>query len=171
MRDVDVAHESQHLLLVRVNGKPTPQGSKRAVIHNRTHKPVVMESAGDKLRYWREDVRNAVSAAIRRTGYETASGPIEVRVLFSLQRPTSHYRTGRNRHLIRNGAPTHPQGKPDLDKLLRSTFDAISSAGAWLDDAQVVSVHAWKLYAVQGEMPGAAITIRQIVSAPMEVDE
>jgi crossover junction endodeoxyribonuclease RusA len=164
----DTARESAHLLLLRVNSRPTPQGSKRALVHKSTGRAVVMESAGERLRDWRADVRHAVEQAMLRTGYETTSAPIEVRLLFYLLRPASHYRTGRNRHLLRDHAPTHPHVRPDLDKLIRSTLDAIGSAGAWRDDCQVVALYVYKLYAAEGEMPGAAITIRAI--QPPEVE-
>jgi len=67
--------------------------------------------------------------------------------------------------MLRDNAPTHPHRKPDLDKLTRSTLDAIGSAGAWRDDAQVVCLYVWKLYAADGEQPGAAMTIRAIQPA------
>jgi Holliday junction resolvase RusA-like endonuclease len=37
--------------------------------------------------------------------------------------------------------------RPDLDKLLRATFDAVTATGrVWADDSQVVKVTAEKLY-------------------------
>ena len=87
---VDLEHESAHLLLLRVVGRPTPQGSKRAIVNRHTGKPAVVESGGDRLRNWREDVRSAVAAAMRRTGYESALGPVEVRVIDRAERPSAN---------------------------------------------------------------------------------
>lgn len=64
--------------------------------------------------------------------------PVHLRMVFSFPRPKSHYRTGRNSHLLRPGAPSRPSGKPDLDKLARSTCDALSTAAIVRDDARVV---------------------------------
>lgn len=49
--------------------------------------------------------------------------------------------------------------KPDLDKLQRAVLDAISSAGVWRDDSQVVSVMATKRIAEIGETPGLHLFI------------
>ena len=54
---------------------------------------------------------------------------------------------------------------PDLDKLLRSTFDAITTAGVWRDDAQVVVVSASKSYA-DTFPPGALITLEATRARP-----
>ena len=48
--------------------------------------------------------------------------------------------------------------KPDIDKLQRSTLDALGEAGVWRDDSQVVDIRAWKSYA-DNETPGAVITV------------
>ena len=48
---------------------------------------------------------------------------------------------------------------PDLDKALRASFDAITDAGVWTDDARVVYVLASKSY---GDRPGAEIAITPI---------
>lgn len=69
----------------------------------------------------------------------TLTGPVALEVTFTLPRPKAHYRTGRNSHLLRDNAPHRPDRLPDLDKLLRSTMDALTAAGVWADDAQVVT--------------------------------
>lgn len=87
-------------------------------------------------------------------------------MVFAMARPKGHYRTGRNAHLLRDGAPPYPAGTPDLSKLCRATEDALTDAGVvWADDAQVVEyTRLAKVYAGQpGELavPGAVIMIRQ----------
>jgi crossover junction endodeoxyribonuclease RusA len=47
---------------------------------------------------------------------------------------------------LRDTAPSTPAARPDLDKLLRSTLDALVDAGALADDALVVEVNAAKTY-------------------------
>jgi len=87
---IEPLRETAHTLIVRVASTPAPQGSKRAIVHRSTGKAVVMESAGGRLTDWRADVRAAVIDAMRRTGYESSTGPVEVRLLFYLRRPAGH---------------------------------------------------------------------------------
>ena len=50
------------------------------------------------------------------------------------------------------------ESKPDIDKLLRSTLDALGEAGLWADDSQVVHVQSSKDYA-DDRPPGALIKV------------
>ena len=61
---------------------------------------------------------------------------------------------------MRPGVPV--DGPPHIDKLLRSTFDALTQARVWEDDARAVEVSASKLELVDGELPGAVITIWRV---------
>jgi len=63
-------------------------------------------------------------------------GPVRVSFLFRFKRPKSHYRTGRNAHILKDDAPQFHTQTPDLDKLIRSTQAALSSV-VWRDDSQV----------------------------------
>lgn len=65
-------------------------------------------------------------------------GPLRVEMAFTLARPSSHYRTGRNRALLRAGAPLRPSGTPDLSKLARAAEDSLTDAGIVKDDARIV---------------------------------
>lgn len=137
---------------ITVHGTPAPQGSKRAIV--RGGRAALIESSHDRVKSWRQAV---VDAALAEDCPQLA-GPAEVAVTFRLKRPKGHYRTGRNAHLLRDSAPAYPHGMPDLDKLLRSTMDALTAAGVWGDDAQVVAVTAAKTYG----QPGADITVRAL---------
>lgn len=145
-------------LTINVHGTPAPQGSKRHVGNG-----VMIESSA-KVKPWRQDVKHAALEA-RNVGtphppnYDPLTGPLSVVVTFYLRRPKSHYRTGRNANLLRGDAPVWPHRKPDIDKLLRSTLDALGEAGVWIDDAQVVEVGTRKRYA-DHRAPGALIEVR-----------
>jgi crossover junction endodeoxyribonuclease RusA len=134
---------------LRVNGPPAPQGSKRHV-----GRGVVIEMSA-AVGPWREAVRSEVQRAGIMFG---ARRPLSVTILFSLPRPRGHFRTGRNAGVLRDGAPVFPAGRPDLDKLVRSTLDGLAMGGAYADDSQVVSLRARKVYA-DGVPPGAEIGI------------
>lgn len=148
------------LLTVLVRGVPAPQGSHRAfVVGNRA----VITQDNKKTRPWRQSVQYAAVEALN--GQPPTRHPVHVDVTFALPRPRSHYRTGRNAHLLRDAAPAWPAGKPDVDKLLRACLDSLSDAGVWIDDAQVVDLVARKRYAGPGELllvPGALIVISEM---------
>ena len=117
------------LFSVAVYGTPAPQGSKRHVGHG------VMVESSKKLQPWRDAVRS--DAATAHAG-PALDGELFADMVFSFARPRSHYRTGRNAHLLREGAPTRPASPPDLSKLARSTEDALKDAGVIVDDARIV---------------------------------
>ncbi|MFG3709506.1 RusA family crossover junction endodeoxyribonuclease [Micromonospora sp. NPDC047730] len=163
-------------LILKVYGLPGPQGSKTS------YGPGRMVESSKKVKPWRADVRFAAEEAIScdcpdqcgglLPGYPL-DGPLFVRMVFTFVRPKSHYRTGRNAHLLRDSAPAQPQGAPDLSKLLRSTEDALTSAGAWRDDARVVEYErAAKVWAGEDpealDAPGALIVVRPLL-LPVEV--
>lgn len=135
-----------------VVGLAAPQGSKRHVGGGR------MVESSKKVKPWRA----AVEAAGMQVSRGCMTGPVELLATFYLPRPKGHLGTGRNTGTVRPSAPRFPAVVPDLDKLLRSTFDGITSSGIWGDDAQVVRVLAAKAYADNGRDPGARITIRSI---------
>jgi len=151
------------MTMIRVHGTPAPQGSKRAFAHKATGKIVVMEQMADKVKSWRQAVIDAADSA--RAGdlpaFKAIDGPVMLTVTFWLPRPAGHYGTGRNAGQVRNSAPRFPWGnkRNDLDKLLRSTMDALTAAGCWTDDSQVICCSAAKYYAPAGRPPGADIHI------------
>jgi crossover junction endodeoxyribonuclease RusA len=153
-----------HLLGVTVYGVPAPQGSKRAIRNQHTGRIQQVESSA-KVAPWRADVRQAVLDASNGSG--PTLRPVTVRVDFVLPRPKGHYRTGRYAGMLRDSAPAHPAGKPDLDKLVRAVLDAIGSTGAvWHDDSQVIDIEAGKHYpsVTTLDRPGAIIHISEVVS-------
>jgi crossover junction endodeoxyribonuclease RusA len=144
-------------IILRVLGTPAPQGSKRAFKHKTTGNVVVLEQQHGRVTSWRKAVLDAVDGA---TGF-TAGCPVSLGVTFLLELPRSHYGTGRNAGTLRPSAAQFPATMPDLDKLVRSTMDALTAAGMWRDDGQVTSIHAAKSYADPATLPGAIIFIKE----------
>lgn len=71
------------------------------------------------------------------------TGPMKVEATFWLPRPKAHYRA--NGQL--KPAPWWPVGRVgDLDKFVRALLDALTDAGVWGDDSQVVQLTAEKRY-------------------------
>jgi len=132
---------AQRRLVILVYGTPAPQGSKRHVGHG------VMVESSAKVKPWRADVRQAALEAMATSPWwEPAADRLLMHVTFALPRPRSHYRTGKFAHLLRDNAPAYHATKPDIDKLIRSTCDALTSAGVYADDSRVCQVFATKVY-------------------------
>lgn len=149
-------------MILVVYGTPAPQGSKR-IVGRKGSRGSLVESS-EKVAPWRDAVRfDAVKA---RQGAPPIDEPVYVRMVFTLQRPTSHYRTGKNATMLRDGAPNRPCGPPDLSKYARSTEDALTDAGVWKDDSRVVEYERLaKVYVGEDpealEAPGVRIVIRR----------
>lgn len=144
---------------IRVYGKPAPQGSK-----NHKGKGRMVEDS-PYVPTWREAVKNAAKAVMDATpGFITLDGPLIAEMVFTFARAKSHYRTGRNAHLLRDAAPLRPASPPDVSKLVRSTEDALTDIGVWADDARVVEyTRVAKVYALESQdalaRPGAVIRV------------
>lgn len=146
---------TQLQLTFTVYGLPAPQGSKRHVGNGR------MIESSKKVAPWREDVKLAALRALEEhPAWPCNATSLSLHATFVLPRPRAHYRTGKHLHLLRPSAPEWCSTKPDLDKLLRSTGDALTAAGAYADDSRVAVVHASKLYTYPGmETPGALLRL------------
>jgi Holliday junction resolvase RusA-like endonuclease len=118
------------VIAITVRGLPAPQGSKRHVGNG------VMVESSKKVKPWRQDVKYAALEAVGET-WTLLDGPLVAAMTFTFARGKSHYRTGRNAHLLRESAPVRPAVMPDLSKILRSTEDALTGV-VWADDSRVV---------------------------------
>ena len=130
-----------------VDGTPAPQGSKRHVGNGR-----LIESS-KLVKPWRD----AIVTAAQHNNITLHTHPdTHVIITFYLRRPKAHYTsTGQ----LKNNAPQHHTTRPDLDKLVRSTFDALTLAGFWRDDALVCRIDVGKKYAATGDPLGAWIEV------------
>lgn len=116
-----------------VHGIPAPQGSKTAW----------GTEANPNTRPWRAAV--TAEAAQTMTGIPLLEGALELAVLFVFPRPKSHFGTGKNAAVLKDGAPIFHRSKPDADKLLRAIGDALTGV-LCRDDSQFAQVRATKMY-------------------------
>lgn len=141
-----------------VQSRPAPQGSKRHVGNG------VMVEQSRHVKAWRDAVRVAAIDRLDQVGRRgplfDRGTPVALRVRFWHKRPRSHFRTGRHSTELRPDAPTFVTKTPDCSKLIRSLEDAITSAGVWWDDAQVVRVRAEQLFS-DTNFEGAEVTITE----------
>jgi crossover junction endodeoxyribonuclease RusA len=127
-----------------VLGRPSPQGSKKSIGNNR-----FVESS-KYLPAWRNAVKIAAEDAVITEGWARVSGPIELEVMFYLDRPSTV-------SAVKRPQPTVP---PDLDKLIRGVGDALTGV-VYDDDSQVIRCLAWKVYA-DNRKPGAFIRVNEL---------
>ena len=83
---------------------------------------------------------------------EPLSGLLSASLGFQIPRPPSHYRSGRNAHLLKDSAPEHPAGprSGDLDNYCKAILDALQSAGIIEDDGLVMELTCAKDYGRSG---------------------
>jgi crossover junction endodeoxyribonuclease RusA len=129
----------------RVYGTPIPQGSMRGFVSRGKGKArVILTSANTKTEPWRQDV---AAQAIKAGVEMIPSGPVKLHLIFYMPHPVS-----------RPKKYTHPDVRPDLDKLIRAILDALTAI-AFRDDAQVCELIAEKCYTT---FVGADITVKPL---------
>lgn len=143
-----------------VYGTPATAGSKRGFPIKRKDGTIGVAMVDDSKngKNWRADVKTAATTAMSEARLRLFDGPVRLELTFVRSRPKSHFRTGRNSHLLRSGAPHYPDTRPDLTKMLRAVEDALKGI-VWRDDGQVVGQSNWKQY---GEAERAEISVEQL---------
>ena len=156
----DTNSTGHRMLIIRAIGEPAPQGSKTRNKYGATYE------VSKKVTPWRNAVSSAADAAVssradniglRWQRGETA--PVRMLILFAFRRPKSHYRTGRNAHLLRDDAPKMHTNTPDLSKLIRSTEDALVDAAIVSDDKIICRLEVMKVWAESDQNTGATIVL------------
>jgi Holliday junction resolvase RusA-like endonuclease len=138
-------------LSFRVIGTPAPKGSWRAFVRG---KRAVLVADNRKTLPWCDAVTDAAHVAMgNRAAFHGV--PLKVILIFFAKRPKGHFT---KRGELRRNAPLRPWRKPDLDKLARSTLDALTGV-VFDDDARVVSLQCDKWFVDRDEQPGAMIGV------------
>ena len=151
-------------LIIFIPGQALPQGSKklgRAFTNpatGRTTHSIIDNNP--RLANWRLQVTNYVRQEMSEHGINAKyPGPVTVTVSFRFARPLSHYGTGKNADVLKPDAPVYVLTAPDLDKLQRAILDGCTDAGLWVDDSQVVIIHATKRYVDRADRIGAQVRV------------
>lgn len=150
-----------HHISVRVYGTPAAQGSKRHLGNG------VMVESSKKVKPWRADVVNATRGLLdHMPDWTPLTGPVAVHIRFYFSRPKSHYGTGKNADVLKPSAPVWVTSRAagDADKLIRSTQDALVTAGAIADDSLIAHLWATKTYVDGARLPGAEIHIEELTT-------
>lgn len=135
-------------VVFRVLGVPAPQGSK--TVFNGHPVEGASKTGRANVKAWRQAV--AETAHEVWDGRPPINGPVSLSVRFVLPRPKAAPKKAR-----------WQASRPDLDKLLRSTCDALKTAGVYTDDGRVSCITCTKvLAAVDYPWTGATITIHPL---------
>ena len=128
-----------------VHGKPQPAGSKQSYPYKKKDGKlgVGVTDANPNVKPWQAMVQSAAMDAME--GCEILRGPLSVLFMFFLQRPKSHYGTGRNSGVLKPSAPQYPTTRPDALKLCRGAEDALTQI-VYSDDSQIVREEISKDY-------------------------
>eukprot|EP01041_Mallomonas_annulata_P013305 gene13305-28190_t len=89
--------------------------------------------------------RHFLQACEKHLPSEPYLGPLEVFLAFYFTRPKSHYRTGKYSHILKEDAPSWHTSRKDIDNLAKFVLDALNEK-AYVDDRQIVAIHAYKMY-------------------------
>lgn len=143
-------------LTFEVFGLPVPQGSKQAFVVGK--RAVVTERGQATLKPWRSSIAAAAAELVE----EPLAGPLSIRLVFTLPRPKSHYRTGAHADELREAAPWWVETRPDIDKLARAVLDALTGV-AYRDDGQIAELGAAKTF---GSRPGVGVEIVRLEAHP-----
>lgn len=141
------------MIRVFVEGIPRPQGSKQQF--RRGNRIVLVESS-KQLPEWR---RGLVSALQEHVDNHTPPKPAHVTLTFLLPRPKAHYDT--RGHVKERFAHVAHTSRPDLDKLTRAVFDALTIAGIVEDDSHITTTVIAKRYADDPKDTGVCITVEE----------
>jgi Holliday junction resolvase RusA-like endonuclease len=126
-----------------VRGLPVPQGNLRAFVHGGVAR--ISSKSPGPLAAWRHAIAAAAQPFAPPALWE---GPLAVQFTFRLPQPKSRSGfagRGKDRHVVL----VYPDRRPDLDKLVRAAFDALTNV-VWKDDCQVVDLTARKEYGTPG---------------------
>lgn len=119
-----------------IPGQPRPKGSMRAIPKRRKDGSLYtgVQNSNPETRVWQDLISWEAKAAMK--GREPMPGPMIMSAMFYLKR-----RQAFDGQLVEEHTEV-----PDVDKLLRTVFDALTKI-VYQDDCQVVTVVASKAYA------------------------
>jgi Holliday junction resolvase RusA-like endonuclease len=135
-------------IVLEVPGQPVPQPRPRVSTRGgfgRAYTPTK-----HPIHVYRQAIKLVAMASGKKI-----TGPTALVVDAVFQRPPSHWR----KHDLKPDAPPWPNA--DGDNVLKGVADALTDAGVWGNDDQVVFWSIRKRYAARDEKPRTIIIIRE----------
>jgi Holliday junction resolvase RusA-like endonuclease len=142
---------------IDVMGTPAPKGSNRAMVRGgkAVFVPGGSKTNQDALQSWAGQCRLAAQSFVHgQMAPLFTQTALAVAITFRLKRPGGHWAKSGG---LKSSAPLTPSVKPDIDKLSRSTLDALSGS-IFDDDSRIVRLTVAKEYAQPGQ-EGASIRV------------
>tara|TARA_R100001594_G_scaffold13801_2_gene29421 strand:+ start:181 stop:591 length:411 start_codon:yes stop_codon:yes gene_type:complete len=135
------------LISFTILGKPIPLKRHRSTTGGRMYDP----SSKDKKEMWLQMAKYRPKSPI--------TGDVYMKVIFYMERPQKHYRTGKYKHLLKDKVPERHSIRPDLDNLVKMIADVIQGKDRMIcDDSQICILQAEKIYGI----PRTEILIQEI---------
>ena len=131
-----------------IKGKPKALKRHRSTRTGHMYDP----SAKDKKQMWLQIAKYKPKLPL--------AGGIMLKLIFYMERPKSHYRTGKYKHILKDDAPEKHRFKPDLDNLVKLIADCIGNNTFIVDDSQICMLQAEKIYAT--EKPRTEVFIEEL---------
>ena len=129
-------------------------GNPKALKRHRHHKFGTYDpSKKDKKEFYLKSLKYKPPKAL--------SGELFLDLKFYMDRPKSHFRTGKYKDILKPFAPKyyHSQ-KPDIDNLVKFVADAIQGYDRFIeDDSKICSLRASKMWIGQGEDPRTEVSL------------
>jgi len=76
---------------------------------------------------------------------EKMTKPIKCTLHFFCKRPKTHYKTGKNAHILKDTAPKYNTNNKDLDNMVKFVLDALNDK-LYTDDCLIVEINCVKTY-------------------------
>jgi Holliday junction resolvase RusA-like endonuclease len=76
---------------------------------------------------------------------EPFCGALAVAIRFYFTRPKSHFKTGKNSHVMKDTAPLWHTSKPDVDNMAKFLMDSLNKI-YWKDDSYIADCWITKQY-------------------------
>jgi hypothetical protein len=139
--------------------EPVAKGNHQAFITRGGGKPraVITDVRSAELKQWESRLRTAASAELVHRGLPMLVGkPCEVQLVLWLVRPRGDFHPTKG-HLL-GTARAEPWSKPDIDKLQRTIFDALTKC-VIDDDSRICRVVVEKRYVDDAARAGVAVRV------------
>ncbi len=149
---VTEAESPGYVASIVVYGSPATMGSKR-IGRSRAGVPIVLDANDAGLRSWQQQVTLEMRRVRPVVPWDCA---VSVSIVVYVDRPRSHFGTGRNAGKLKDNAPYCPASGRDLDKVARALLDCGKNAGWYTDDQRVSDLVVIRRYAREG----ACVTVR-----------
>ena len=139
-----------------VPGQPVPQ--PRARVNRNGHR----YTPDNGIVAYKQAILLRSRLAAKQIRLEQLTGPVAVDIEFVIARPESHWG---KRGLVKSAKPYPSRRSGDWDNLAKGVCDALTDAGIWADDDQIVRAVVGRRYAGRDEPASTTVTIRSLSDA------